>query len=30
MTGCGAIYRALFGWLILCLKPRDKSRRYEM
>ncbi len=30
MTGSDAIYRALFGRLILRLKPRDKSRRYGM
>jgi hypothetical protein len=30
MTGCGAIYRALFSWLIISLKLRDKSPRYRV
>ncbi|MDI9279917.1 hypothetical protein QMZ65_22105 [Pantoea sp. EABMAA-21] len=30
MTGYGAIYRALFSWLIISLKLRDKSLHYRM
>lgn len=30
MTGCGAIYRDLFSWLVIILKLRDISLRYRM